>query len=130
MRSVTDKLLVKPGRSVLMLDRPAALARLLPLPDTCAEPFPDIMLAFVTSPETLAARLPDLLPRYRVGAVLWIAYPKLSGKVAATMTRDHGWNLLEEQGFLAVTQIALDTDWSAVRWRRRDEIRNITRRGG
>jgi hypothetical protein len=68
-----------------------------------------------------------LLPLYRVGGHLWLVYPKTSGSIATDITRDRGWDPVHEAGFLPVAQVAVDRDWSALRFRRREEIREITR---
>jgi hypothetical protein len=69
-----------------------------------------------------------LLPLYRDGGYLWLLYPKKSSRIATDITRDRGWEPVHEAGFLPVAQVAVDGDWSALRFRRREEIREITRR--
>jgi hypothetical protein len=69
-----------------------------------------------------------LLPLYREGGHLWLAYPKRSGAIRTDIARDHGWEPVHEAGFLPVAQVAVDADWSALRFRRREEIREITRK--
>ena len=69
-----------------------------------------------------------ILPRYRDGGHLWLCYPKRSGRIPTDITRDIGWEPVHDAGFLGVAQVAVDSDWSALRFRRREEIREITRR--
>jgi hypothetical protein len=69
-----------------------------------------------------------LLPLYPVGGHLWLLYPKTSGAIRTDITRDHGWEPVLAAGFLPVAQVAVDADWSGLRFRRREEIREITRR--
>lgn len=69
-----------------------------------------------------------LLPLYRDGGHLWLCYPKKSGSIPTEITRDRGWEPVHAAGFLPVTQVAVDADWSALRFRRREEIREITRK--
>lgn len=68
-----------------------------------------------------------LLPLYPPGGHLWLLYPKRSGRIATDITRDRGWEPLHDAGLLPVAQVAVDADWSALRFRRREEIREITR---
>jgi hypothetical protein len=70
-----------------------------------------------------------LLPLYRPGGHLWLLYPKKSGRIRTHVSRDRGWDPLHDAGFLPVAQVAVDADWSALRFRRREEIREITRKG-
>lgn len=55
-------------------------------------------------------------------ALLWIAYPKKTGKIKSDMTRDNGWETVFGYGYEAVTQIAIDDDWSALRFRKSEVI--------
>ncbi|MGB3945824.1 MAG: hypothetical protein WBK76_03240 [Candidatus Saccharimonadales bacterium] len=59
---------------------------------------------------------------------LWVAYPKLSGRLRSDISRDQGWSALESHDLLPVTQISLDDDWSLLRFKRRVDIKTVTRR--
>lgn len=51
-------------------------------------------------------------------ALLWLAYPKGSSKkYQADLNRDSLHALMEEQGFDGVSLVALDEDWSAMRFK-------------
>jgi hypothetical protein len=58
---------------------------------------------------------------------LWLAYPKKSGPSRTDIRRDHGFEPLLARDFLPVAQVALDDTWSALRFRRRGEIKKLTR---
>ena len=61
-------------------------------------------------------------------AILWIAYPKATSKrYACEFNRDAGWDVLAAAGFEAVRQVAIDEDWSALRFRRVQFIRALAR---
>jgi hypothetical protein len=61
-------------------------------------------------------------------AVLWVAYPKGSSKkYKCDFNRDTGWATLGEKGFEPVRQVAIDDDWSALRFRRVGFIKTMTR---
>ena len=48
-----------------------------------------------------------------------MAYPKkTSKKYSATVSRDEGWGPLGENGYETVRLIALDEDWSILRFRK------------
>ncbi|MAF63879.1 MULTISPECIES: hypothetical protein [Pseudomonadota] len=47
--------------------------------------------------------------------------------IRSDITRDDGWESLAAQDLLPVTQVAIDNDWSALRFRYRDEIARLTR---
>jgi hypothetical protein len=61
-------------------------------------------------------------------ALVWFAYPKGSSKkYRCNFNRDSGWNRLGEVGLEPVRQVAIDADWSALRFRRVEFIRRMTR---
>jgi hypothetical protein len=61
-------------------------------------------------------------------AIVWIAYPKKSSKkYTCEFDRDSGWPSMGEAGFEPVRMVAIDEDWSALRFRRAEFIKNMTR---
>ena len=62
-------------------------------------------------------------------AMIWIAYPKGSSKkYKCEFNRDNGWAQMGASGFEPVRMIAIDEDWSALRFRRVEHIKTMTRR--
>jgi len=60
--------------------------------------------------------------------VLWVAYPKKSSKrYRCEFDRDSGWQILGDAGFEPVRQVAIDEDWSALRFRRVEHIKVLKR---
>ena len=60
--------------------------------------------------------------------LLWIAYPKgTSKKYKCDFNRDTGWKILGDLGFEPVRMVAIDEDWSALRFRRVEHIKKMTR---
>jgi hypothetical protein len=60
--------------------------------------------------------------------ILWIAYPKgTSKKYTCDFNRDTGWHVLGKLGFEPVRGVAIDEDWSALRFRRVEFIKKMTR---
>lgn len=61
-------------------------------------------------------------------AILWMCYPKGSSKrYRCDFNRDTGWQVLGDLGFEPVRQVAIDADRSALRFRRVENIRKLTR---
>lgn len=57
-------------------------------------------------------------------AQVWVAYPKGSSKrYRCEFNRDSGWTVLKDAGFDTVRMVAIDEDWSALRFRRTDYIK-------
>lgn len=60
--------------------------------------------------------------------VVWLAYPKgTSKRHRCEFNRDTGWSAMGEAGFEPVRQVAIDDDWSALRFRRVRHIGSMTR---
>jgi uncharacterized protein YdhG (YjbR/CyaY superfamily) len=61
-------------------------------------------------------------------AVLWVAYPKGSSRrYKCEFSRDDGWTVLGEAGYEPVRMVAIDEDWSALRFRKAGKIGRLTR---
>lgn len=61
-------------------------------------------------------------------SIVWIAYPKGSSKkYKCDFNRDTGWTVLGDAGFEPVRQVAIDENWSALRFRRTEYIKSLTR---
>ncbi|AWV99568.1 hypothetical protein [Arcticibacterium luteifluviistationis] len=61
-------------------------------------------------------------------ALFWFAYPKKSSKkYSCEFNRDNGWQVLGDLGFEPVRMVAIDEDWSALRFRKAKHIKTITR---
>jgi hypothetical protein len=85
-------------------------------------------LAFVTKQPEVDA-LAKSAAECTVGdAVVWFAYPKQSSKrYQSEIDRERGWDALGAAGFEPVRMVAIDEDWSAVRFRRVDFIKSMKR---
>lgn len=124
-KSASEKLGYAPGLRALVEGAPDAPKLGI---ESQGEGPHDLMLFFVRSAGEVAPVADRLDTLYRDGAKLWFAYPKKSGSIRADISRDHGWEALAALEFLPVTQVALDDDWSALRFRRRSEIPRLTRK--
>src|SRR5262249_31845303 len=61
-------------------------------------------------------------------AVIWFAYPKASSRrYRCEFNRDSGWAEVGKAGFESVRQVAIDEDWSALRFRRVEYVKKMTR---
>jgi hypothetical protein len=81
-------------------------------------------LVFVTQRGELDRLAKALTSRASGDVVLWFAYPKgTSKKYSCDFNRDDGWDLLRQSGFDSVRQVAIDADWSALRFRRVEFIK-------
>lgn len=85
-------------------------------------------VAFVVTNAELEAASTLLANAAESDAVVWLAYPKgTSKKYRCEFNRDTGWSTLGRAGFEPVRQVAIDADWSALRFRRAEHIKTLTR---
>jgi hypothetical protein len=88
-------------------------------------------LAFATTQAKLDALSKLLVASAEGDAILWFAYPKgTSKRYSCEFNRDSGWGVLIAAGFDCVRQVAIDEDWSALRFRRTEYIKTMTREPG
>ena len=135
MPTVFEKLNLKEHQEILVLNAPGSFEKELhrlrhvkvmrQIAEVKSVAF---ALAFVTKQAELD-RLSKALAASAVGdALLWFAYPKAtSKKYACEFNRDDGWDILRASGFDSVRQVAIDDDWSALRFRRVEFIKRPTR---
>ena len=87
-----------------------------------------LVLTFVRSCADIAGRAPKVVAAVTPDALLWFAYPKKSSpRYSSDVGRDDSWQPLGDLGLEPVRQVAIDADWSALRFRRADDIRTLTR---
>lgn len=84
----------------------------------------EFALAFVTRQKEVE-QLADSIAKIAKGdPVVWFAYPKGTSKnYQSGINRDNGWQALRQAGFDTVRMVAIDEDWSALRFRRVEFIK-------
>lgn len=86
-------------------------------------------IAFATSQQVLDKSSVALAAAAEGDAILWIVYPKgTSKRYTCEFNRDSGWAVLGTAGFEPVRMVAIDEDWSALRFRRTSYIKTLRRR--
>lgn len=80
----------------------------------------DFALVFAVSQRQLIDILRDVIPALGPDGKFWIAYPKLTSKIASDLCRDKNWDFVSDYGFEPVRMIALDNVWSAARFKKQD----------
>lgn len=86
-------------------------------------------LAFTTKQAEVDYLTKVILPKAEGDALIWFAYPKGTSKtLKCEFNRDTGWDLIRANGFDSVRQVAIDNDWSALRFRRIEYIKPSTKK--
>ncbi|HEU4673290.1 MAG TPA: hypothetical protein VFS32_10355 [Candidatus Limnocylindrales bacterium] len=131
---VVRKIGLKPGMRVLLLNAPAdyaiGLDRLVPDATVSstdgdgffeAEAF-DLVQLFCANRADLERLGEAAVAAVRPGGRLWVSYPKSGSSVETDLSRDVDWGPLRAAGWRAVTQVAIDPIWSALRFRPAEEV--------
>jgi len=126
MSGLWKKLNLKEQPEIVILNAPESLAAQLKVPGPVrvqqrisAVKEVTFALAFVLTKAELDKVAAALAAKAAGDAVLWFAYPKgTSTKYKCDFNRDTGWDTLRRSGFDTVRQVAIDDDWSALRFRR------------
>ncbi len=85
-------------------------------------------LIFVQSQKELADILPALMEKLTSDALFWVAYPKKSSKrYTSDLHRDQGFERIGHYGYEPVRQIAIDEDFSALRFKPVHAIKTLHR---
>lgn len=85
-------------------------------------------LAFVQTIAQVEDAVTRLVPAAAGDAVLWMVYPKASSRThRCEFNRDTGWQALGRAGYEPVRQVAVDADWSALRFRKAVFIKTMKR---
>ncbi len=88
----------------------------------------EFFLAFVTQQKEVDDFVKKVVPLLAHDGLLWFAYPKgTSKKYVCGFNRDTGWQALGNAGYEPVRMVAVDEDWSALRFRNAENIRKMTR---
>ncbi|WP_339880964.1 hypothetical protein [uncultured Algoriphagus sp.] len=92
-------------------------------------PKPDFMLAFVQTEEEVKKYFFEMQALAPDDQQIWLAYPKgTSKRYKAQINRDSGWKYLGEFDYESVRQIAINEDWSALRFRKTKFVKVLTRK--
>jgi hypothetical protein len=128
---VPRKVGLKPGMRVLLVNAPegyregllaAEPGLALDEPGSAPPDAVDAIHLFAANRAELETLTPTALAAWREGARLWVSYPKGGSGVRTDLNRDVEWGPLAAAGFRPVTQVAIDSVWSALRFRPIDEV--------
>jgi len=120
-KTLVQKMLIKKGQRVLLLNAPEGYAARLTGPpegvviETTLSGQADVVQYFVTSKKQLESKLAAVKTALKPGGILWITYPKLTSKLAADISRDAINAYAATLGLVGVAMVAIDEDWAGLR---------------
>jgi len=126
--SLQQKLQLKPGQSVVILNPPPGYQDKLMAElkenvlSTQARVNAEAVILFVNGLAEAKDLAPNAIRAVKLDGLLWIAYPKGSSKVKTDVNRDSLWEAVKVTGWRAVRQVALDDVWSVMRFRPEEKV--------
>jgi len=120
---VARKLGMNPGmRGLIIAPPPGYLKLLAPLPDgltvsSRAHGMYPFVQVFATSLSEISRFAQRLSKHAAPNALVWISYPKKTSKLAGNLSRDVIRKGMSGTGWRAVSIVAIDEVWSALRFR-------------
>lgn len=136
MTDLFKKLNFKQHKSILALNSPPSFETELEIMKEHTSIFrseteiekTDFIIAFATTLEEIE-KFGSVADRKGEGDfIFWLCYPKGTSKeYKCNFNRDTGFNVLGDFGFEGVRQVAIDHNWSALRFRKVEFIKTITR---
>jgi hypothetical protein len=116
--ALVKKLKLKPGQRAAVLNAPENYVKSLsPLPaevelvDKVQGKFDWVQL-FVKNKAELDKQLPKVVRVLKPESLLWLTFPKGTSKIQTDLTRDKGWDALQQLDLKWVTLISVNDTWS------------------
>jgi hypothetical protein len=89
----------------------------------------EFAMCFATKQIEIDSFITAVHPKLLADAIVWLCYPKGTSKnYKCEFNRDTGWAIVCELGLESVRMVAIDDDWSALRFRKVEYVKTITRR--
>ncbi len=122
-KSILDRLQVKPGRTILVIDPPLGyLENLGEIPvgaNVVQELQPALIVqVFIRTWLDLTAAIDRYAPLVLPDGMLWLTYPKLTSKLLGNIHRDTINTYAQQHSWTGIAIISIDADWSALRMKR------------
>jgi len=136
MNALFKKLNLRDQKNILVLNHPASFDKEIEemssetsfLFDINQVKQTDFAIVFVKQKSEIEELIASLSKKLAGDAILWFCYPKgTSKKYTCDFNRDTGWSALRQFGFETVRQVSIDDDWSALRFRKVEYIKNMSR---
>ena len=134
-KPVARKLGMNPGMRTLIIAPPPGYLKLLaPLPEgltvsSRAEGMYPFVQVFATRLSEISTFAQKLSKCAAPNALVWISYPKKAAKLAGNLSRDAIREAMSGTGWRAVSIVAIDEVWSALRFRPAGQVGSRLKRG-
>jgi hypothetical protein len=116
---LAKKMKLKPGQRAAIVQAPAGYVdSLRPLPENVdiadqLEGTFDWVQIFVKNQAELDGLLAQVVAALKPESLLWISFPKGTSKIQTDLTRDRGWDALQQVDLKWITLVSVNETWSA-----------------
>lgn len=120
-KTVAQKLLIKEGYKVLILNAPDGYGTLMgEMPPTVSilsrpEANTDLIQVFIQSRKEMETQLPTLKKSLKPDGLFWVTYPKETSKMPTDVNRDILVSYARTVGMAGIAMISIDDTWSVLR---------------
>lgn len=117
--TLANKMKLKPSQRAALVNAPEGyLKELGPLPSgvEMAEKLEgefDWVQIFVKNKAELDALAPQAIRALKPESLLWISFPKGASKIQTDLSRDQGWDVVQQADLKWVNLISINETWSA-----------------
>jgi hypothetical protein len=122
------------GQTVLIVNAPKAYDEIIAafqgdVHTEVAKESYDFIQVFGATNEELQTLASKASHQVSEDGLFWLCYPKKSSKVykGSDCSRESVAGMLAAEGYEPVRQVAIDDDWSALRFRKPEKIKSMTR---
>jgi hypothetical protein len=128
LEPILKKLRFKPELKNIMINAPEELQKTFVesgFSTDAAVEKSEFTLLFVKNKADVDNFFKTAVENAKYDSLFWLAYPKgTSKKYKSDVNRDSLWKMLLPTGYRPVMQIAIDEDWSALRFRPIEEVKS------
>lgn len=130
MKTIIQKIGLKEQEHVLVIDAPKEFLEQISsfAYDDSANKIYEFIISFAYSLQEAQVLAKALIDHYEPGGHLWMCYPKTASKnIKSDIKRGNITPLYAEYGYEPVTQVSVNDDWSAMRFRHVSQIKSMKR---
>ena len=117
--ALAKKLKLKPGQRAAIIGAPGGyMDSLRPLPEHVElsqrlDGTFDWVQIFVKNQAEIAQLFPKVLQSLKPESMLWVSFPKGTSKIQTDLTRDRGWEVVQQADLKWINLISVNETWSA-----------------
>ncbi len=125
LETMFEKLQLKDEKNLLVQGLPSTIEKQFSKVTFCKSVTPllrnrkiDFALVFAVSRKQLTDIVNDVAPALQDNGKFWVAYPKMSAKIASDLCRDVNWDMIASHGYEPECTVVLDNVWHAMKFKK------------